>query len=72
MSDINKIGLAKLKEQASILSLAYKFGRERFAYSNLFTLVLPALLSSIVAVIGNRKTNNTLSTRGHPVHAKRF
>jgi hypothetical protein len=51
MSDINKIGLAKLKEQASILSLAYKFGRERFAYSNLFTLVLPALLSSIVAVI---------------------
>ena len=50
MSDIDKIGLAKLIEQASVLCIAYKFGRERFAYSNLFTLVLPALLSSTVAV----------------------
>ena len=51
MSDIEKEGLTKLKERAFILGAAYQYGRDRFAYSNLFTLVLPALLSSIVAVI---------------------
>lgn len=51
MSDINKEGLTKLKERAFILGAAYQCGRDRFAYSNLFTLVLPAILSAIVAVI---------------------
>ena len=51
MSDIDKEGLTKLKERAFILGAAYQYGRDRFAYSNIFTLVLPAILSAIVAVI---------------------
>ena len=51
MSEIDKEGLTKLKERSFILGAAYQYGRDRFAYSNLFTLVLPALLSTIVAVI---------------------
>ena len=51
MSDIDKEGLTKLKERAFILGVAYQYGRDRFAYSNIFTLVLPALLSAVVAVI---------------------
>jgi len=50
MSDINQDGLTKLKERAFILGTAYQLGRERFKYSNIFTLVLPAILSSIVAI----------------------
>ena len=50
MSDIDKEGLTKLKERAFILGVVYQFGRDRFAYSNIFTLVLPAILSTIVAV----------------------
>ncbi len=51
MSDIDKEGLTKLKERAFILGAGYQYGRDRFAYSNIFTLVLPAILSAIVAVI---------------------
>jgi hypothetical protein len=41
MSDFDKKGLTKLKERAFVLGAAYQCGRDRFAYSNMFTLVLP-------------------------------
>ena len=50
MSEIDKEGLNKLKERAFILGTAYQSGRDRFDLSNMFTLVLPAVLASIVAV----------------------
>jgi len=50
MNEIDQEGLTKLKERAFILGIAYQCGRDRFALSNMLTLVLPAILSSIVAI----------------------
>ena len=56
MSDIDKEGLNKLKERAFILGTAYQNGKDRFNLSNMFTLVLPAVLSSVVAIISAMKS----------------
>jgi hypothetical protein len=50
MNNIDREGLNRLKERSFILGAAYQFGRDRFAYSNMITLVLPAILSSVVAI----------------------
>lgn len=51
MTNTYQDGLEKLKERAFVLGVAHQCARERFTYSNVFTLVLPAVLSTAVAVM---------------------
>ncbi len=51
MKDINLEGLSKLGARACVLGKAYQLRREALWWSNLATLVLPAVLATAAAIV---------------------
>jgi len=68
-TDIDSVGLAGLSVRAYVLGKAYQLRRESLWWSNLATLVLPAVLSTIVAIISALSDKMEVNILGLPLAA---